>query len=104
MSNRARRDRNAHTGVRVRAEGAEVILTGRDPVRLSQAAKEVGAVWVAHVAADLRLAVDRWREEFRALRFPFLIAGLDVSDPQVEEDRGRRTVERRQPTLDGQPR
>src|ERR1700726_65828 len=47
------------------------------------------AVRVAHVAADLRLAVDRWREEFRALRFPFLIAGLDVSDPQVEEDRGR---------------
>src|SRR3984885_13049393 len=46
------------------------------------------AVRVSHVAADLRLAVD-WRcDELRALGLPFLVAGLDVSDPQVQEDRG----------------
>src|ERR1700730_16074170 len=46
------------------------------------------AVRVSHVAADLRLAVDWRRDELRALRLPFLIAGLDVGDPQVQEDRG----------------
>jgi hypothetical protein len=47
------------------------------------------AVRVAQVAADLRLAVNRRRQELRAFGFPLLIAGLDVRDPQVEEDRGR---------------
>ena len=46
------------------------------------------AVRVSHVAADLRLAVDWRRDELRALRLPFLVAGPDVSDPQVQEDRG----------------
>src|ERR1700689_5393931 len=46
------------------------------------------AVRVSQVAADLRLAVDGRRDELRALRLPFLVAGSDVSDPQVQEDRG----------------
>src|SRR5580693_3491689 len=45
------------------------------------------AVRVSHVAADLRLTVDWRRDELRALGLPFLVAGLDVSDPQVQEDR-----------------
>src|SRR5262245_7159003 len=46
------------------------------------------AVRVPHVAADLRSAVDRWRDKLCPLRLPFFVAGLDVSDPQVQEDRG----------------
>src|SRR5262249_7791188 len=46
------------------------------------------AVPVPHAAADLRSPVDRWRDKLSALRLPFLVAGLDVSDPQVQEDRG----------------
>src|SRR5215510_248936 len=46
------------------------------------------SVRVAHVAADLRPAVDRRCNELCPLRLPVLIAGLDVSHPQVEEDRG----------------
>src|SRR5579859_130040 len=46
------------------------------------------AVRVSYVAANLRFAVDGRRDELRALGLPFLVAGLDVSDPQVQEDRG----------------
>src|SRR5689334_7104131 len=46
------------------------------------------SVRVSYVAADLRPAVDRRRDELRSLRFPLLVAGLDVGDPQVQEDRG----------------
>src|SRR3984885_6386736 len=44
-------------------------------------------VGVAQVAADLRAAVDRRRHELCPLRLPVLVAGLDVRDPQVHEDR-----------------
>src|SRR5580700_11321762 len=46
------------------------------------------SVRVPHVAADLCSAVDRRRDELGPLRLPLLVAGLDVSDPQVQEDRG----------------
>src|SRR5487761_318905 len=46
------------------------------------------SVRVTQVAADLRSAVDRRRHELRPLRLLLLVAGLDVSDPQVHEDRG----------------
>src|SRR4029453_13876532 len=46
------------------------------------------AVRVPQVAADLRSAVDRWRDKLCPLGLPPLVAGLDVSDPQVQEDRG----------------
>src|ERR1700722_5697306 len=45
-------------------------------------------VRVAHVAADLCSAVDRRRDKLCPLRLPVPVAGLDVSDPQVHEDRG----------------
>src|SRR5215471_5590008 len=46
------------------------------------------SVRVPHVAADLRSAVDRRRHELCPLHLPLLVAGLDVSDPQIQEDRG----------------
>src|ERR1700733_10487773 len=46
------------------------------------------SVRVPHVAADLCSAVDRRRDELCPLRLPVLVAGLDVRDPQVHEDRG----------------
>src|SRR3984885_15914064 len=45
-------------------------------------------VRVPHVAADLGPAVDRRRDELRSLGLPLLVAGVDVGDPQVQEDRG----------------
>src|SRR5829696_3489665 len=45
------------------------------------------AVRIPHVAADLCLAVDRRRDELGPLRLPFFVAGPDVSDAQVQEDR-----------------
>src|SRR5258708_32176606 len=44
--------------------------------------------WVAYIAADLGFAVDRRCDEFGTLRAPLLVARLDVSDPQVQGDRG----------------
>jgi hypothetical protein len=38
------------------------------------------SVRVPQVAADLRAAVDRRRQELCPLRLPLLVAGLDVSD------------------------
>src|SRR5689334_2250557 len=46
------------------------------------------SVRVPHVAADLCSAIDRRRHELCSLRLPLLVAGADVSDPQVQEDRG----------------
>ena len=48
------------TARRARAEGAEVILTGRDPGRLQQAAAEVGARGTAAFDATDPVALDRF--------------------------------------------
>jgi NAD(P)-dependent dehydrogenase (short-subunit alcohol dehydrogenase family) len=48
------------TARRARAEGAEVILTGRNPDRLEQAAQEVGAQRTAAFDADDAAAVKRF--------------------------------------------
>jgi short-subunit dehydrogenase involved in D-alanine esterification of teichoic acids len=48
------------TARRAQAEGAEVILTGRDPVRLSQAAKEVGAQRTAAFDANDTACLQRF--------------------------------------------
>src|SRR5689334_24745560 len=45
------------------------------------------SVRVPHVTADLRSAIDRRCDELGALCLPLLVAGLNVSDPQVQEDR-----------------
>jgi hypothetical protein len=46
------------------------------------------SVRVPHVAADLSLAVDGRRDELGPLLLPGLVTGPDISDPQVEENRG----------------
>src|ERR1700735_1585071 len=45
-------------------------------------------VRVPHVAADLGPAVARRRAELCSLALPLLVAGVDVGDPEVQEDRG----------------
>src|SRR5262245_44869738 len=47
------------------------------------------AVWVRHVAADLRPTVDRRRQKLRAPFAPLPVAVVDVGDAQVHEDRCR---------------
>src|SRR5271166_2457152 len=49
------------------------------------------SVRVPHVAADLGLAVDGRRDELGALLHPRLVTGPDISDPQIQENRGRVT-------------
>jgi len=51
------------TARRARAEGAEVVLTGRDPERLERAAREVGARSTAAFDATDAAAVQRFFEE-----------------------------------------
>src|SRR5437763_17057404 len=46
------------------------------------------AVWVPHVAADLSPAVDRRREKVGAPCAPIPIAGVDISDAEIQEDGG----------------
>src|ERR1039457_607347 len=62
------------------------------------------AIGVTHVAADFAPAVDRRRDEGGAFRAPLPVAGLDVGDAQVEEDRSgvsRLVVHDRDPRLVG---
>src|SRR4029450_9316425 len=46
-----------------------------------------GAPLLRLLDAYLRAGVDRRRDDLCPLRLPLLIAGPDVSDPQVQEDR-----------------
>jgi NAD(P)-dependent dehydrogenase (short-subunit alcohol dehydrogenase family) len=75
------------TARRARAEGAEVILTGRDPVRLSQAAKEVGAQRTAAFDANDTACLQRF---FRDLPAPIdhvmVTAGGPVYGPLLGMD------------------
>ena len=61
------------TGRRARVEGAEVILTGRDPARLESAAAEIGAQSTATFDANDSASLERF---FEAL--PTLAASLAV--------------------------
>lgn len=54
------------TARRARAEGAEVILTGRDPVRLIQAAKDVGAQRTAAFDANDTACLQRFVRDLPA--------------------------------------
>src|SRR4051812_16688635 len=46
------------------------------------------SVRIADVAADLGFVLLRGGQEFRPSRAPFLVHGVDVSDPDVEEAAG----------------
>ena len=75
------------TARRARVEGAEVILTGRDPARLSQAAKEVRAQRTAAFDANDTASLQRF---FRDLPAPIdhvmVTAGGPVYGPLLEMD------------------
>jgi NAD(P)-dependent dehydrogenase (short-subunit alcohol dehydrogenase family) len=73
------------TARRARAEGAEVILTGRDPVRLSQAAKEVGAQRTAAFDANDTACLQRFFQDLPApIDHVMVTAGGPVYGPLLE--------------------
>ena len=75
------------TARRARAEGAEVILTGRDPVRLSQAAKEVGAQRTAAFDANDTACLQRFFQDLPApIDHVMVTAGGPVYGPLLEMD------------------
>jgi NAD(P)-dependent dehydrogenase (short-subunit alcohol dehydrogenase family) len=75
------------TARRARGEGAEVILTGRDPGRLEEAARHVGAKSTAAFDANDTVAL---QEFFRDLPAPFdhvmITAGGPTYGPLLEMD------------------
>jgi hypothetical protein len=72
---------------RAQAEGAEVILTGRDPVRLSQAAKEVGAQRTAAFDANDTASLQRFFQDLPApIDHVMVTAGGPVYGPLLEMD------------------
>ena len=75
------------TARRARAEGAEVILTGRDPVRLSQAAKEVGTQRTAAFDAYDTASLQRFFQDLPApIDHVMVTAGGPVYGPLLEMD------------------
>jgi NAD(P)-dependent dehydrogenase (short-subunit alcohol dehydrogenase family) len=78
------------TARRARAEGANVLLTGRDPDRLRRAADELGAVDTAAFDATDETALERF---FRGLTVPIdhvmVTAGGPYYAPLVSLDRKR---------------
>jgi NAD(P)-dependent dehydrogenase (short-subunit alcohol dehydrogenase family) len=79
-----------------RAEGADVILVGRNPERLEQAAEEVGAASTAAFDATDVEALERFFEELaKPVDHVFVTAGGPHYQPLAEIDfaAARRTVE-----------
>ncbi|WP_214317859.1 SDR family oxidoreductase [Nonomuraea sediminis] len=75
------------TARRARAEGAEVILTGRDPDRLEQAAREVGAQRTAAFDADDAAALARFFQDLPApIDHVMITAGGPHYGPVLEMD------------------
>ena len=75
------------TARRARAEGAEVILTGRDPVRLSQPAKEVGAQRTATFAATDTASLQRFFQDLPPpIDHVMVTAGGPVYGPLLQMD------------------
>jgi NAD(P)-dependent dehydrogenase (short-subunit alcohol dehydrogenase family) len=82
------------TARRAHAEGAELILTARDPDRLNQAAGELGAATVAFDALDFD-RLDRFFEEAPTIDHVLVTGGGPYYAPLAEFDfdAGRRDVE-----------
>jgi NAD(P)-dependent dehydrogenase (short-subunit alcohol dehydrogenase family) len=75
------------TARRARAEGADVILTGRNPDRLGQAAREVGAERTAAFDASDPAAVQRFFAELPApIDHVLVTAGGPTYGPLLEMD------------------
>ncbi|HEY1574665.1 MAG TPA: SDR family oxidoreductase [Pseudonocardiaceae bacterium] len=74
------------TARRARAEGAAVILTGRDPDKLKQAVAEVGAVDSAAFDANDPVAVARFFQDVPAIDQVLVTAGGPHYGPLLEMD------------------
>jgi NAD(P)-dependent dehydrogenase (short-subunit alcohol dehydrogenase family) len=75
------------TGRRARAEGADVILTGRNPDRLRQAALEVGAQHAAAFDANDAAALKRFFQDLPAsIDHVMVTAGGPTYGPLLEMD------------------
>ena len=75
------------TARRARAEGAEVILTGRDPDRLAQAAQDVGARRTAAFDASDTAALERFFRELPApIDHVLVTAGGPTYGPLLKMD------------------
>ena len=75
------------TARRARAQGAEVILTGRDPGRLSRAANEVGAQRTAAFDAYNTASLQRFFQDLPApIDHVMVTAGGPVYGPLLEMD------------------
>jgi NAD(P)-dependent dehydrogenase (short-subunit alcohol dehydrogenase family) len=75
------------TGRRARAEGAEVVLTGRDPGRLRQAAADLGAQRTAAFDASDPAAVQRFFQDLPApIDHVMITAGGPRYGPLLEMD------------------
>jgi NAD(P)-dependent dehydrogenase (short-subunit alcohol dehydrogenase family) len=75
------------TARRARAEGAEVVLTGRDPGRLSQAAQEVGAQRAAAFDANDTASLQRFFQDLPApVDHVMVTAGGPTYGPLLEMD------------------
>ena len=75
------------TGRRARAEGADVVLTGRDPDRLRQAALELGAQGTAAFDASDAAAVQRFFQDLPApIDHVMVTAGGPHYGPLLEMD------------------
>jgi len=74
------------TARRARAEGAEVILVGRDPERLQQAARDVGTQHVAAVDAEDAAGLKRFFEGLPGIDHVMVTAGGPHYVPLLEMD------------------
>ena len=74
------------TARRARSEGADVILTGRNPDRLSEAALAVGAQRTAAFDADDPDAMERFFRELPSIDHVLITAGGPSYGPMLEMD------------------
>jgi NAD(P)-dependent dehydrogenase (short-subunit alcohol dehydrogenase family) len=69
-----------------RAEGADIILTGRDPERLHQAALEVGTSSIAAFDANDPAALERFFDDLPPIDHVMVTAGAPHYGPLLETD------------------
>ena len=74
------------TARRARAEGADVILTGRNPDRLQQAAQDLGAQRAAAFDANDAAALDRFFQDLPSIDHVMVTAGGPTYGPLLEMD------------------
>jgi NAD(P)-dependent dehydrogenase (short-subunit alcohol dehydrogenase family) len=83
------------TARRARSEGADVIVTGRDPDRLARAAEELGALSTATFDAHDAAALDGFFEQVESIDHVLVTAGRPYYAPlaDMDFDEARRSLE-----------